>query len=70
MKNFPTLLNQNMGVPKRIGKKFFQTPSSKFGGRGGGTLGKKNFFAQKKIFLTRNIEYSVSKTLRQKLRQV
>jgi len=50
-------------------KKIFQTPSSKFDGRGGDFLSKKKF-CQKFFFVMKNIEDSVSKTLRQKLRQV
>ena len=51
-------------------KKIFQTPSSKFEGRGGDFLEKKFFLSKKIFFDMKNIENSVSKTLRQKLRQV
>ena len=52
-------------------KKIFQTPSSKFEGRGGPGLSGKKIFLSKKIFFDmKNIENSVSKTLRQKLKQV
>ena len=51
-------------------KNFFRHHHQNLAVGGGDFLEKKIFCSKKNFFLTKNIEYSVSKTLRQKLRQV